>query len=870
MTKNIGKRLLGFVVMMAVALQLFCVGTFDVFALEESEVYSNEALVVDINTDEVLYHKNTNTESVEIASLTKIMTYILTVENIEDLSTLITVPAGTQADIALKGGSNAALKDNYQYTALDLLYGLMLPSGCDAADVLAKYIGEGDYYRFVGMMNEKASELGMEDTVFYSASGLEQDGKNNVSTEEDLYKMAKYAFEVPYFQEIIGTEFYEIEGTYEDVETSGYVRNTNYMMGEYNGAEYYYLYSLGGKTGNTGGAGRCLISFAQKGDLEVVAITLGVPYQHSNYHLTDHKKLFEYVFDEFTENITIDLGSEYKSVDIGDQIQIDPVLSQDTTVTWKSSDESVATVNEYGIVTGKKLGQAKITATTATGNQDYTYVSVGFYNGIDIKYNAGPASNGPDAILGYGKLQWEIVKEYGIDFAIIRAGYASNNNPDYDPYFEVNIENAFANDINVLVSFDGYAKTEAHAIEEAEYLIQYLDDTIEPYLDQLSGPIVYNLYMSKVTNVDTLQMVAHAFQERMAEAGYDVIVELGRTYLSQMDLSTFTDKGMGLYMIYRPYVPDFSTRMSAVNGDTTYEADIWQYRTDAYFGDTGIAKKIIMSALYMDYLTLDTAHGDFDDSVLPEKPVLEVNGSYVYTGEEITADVDGFDETTMNIQGNVATDAGAYVGFVTPKDKWKDGSREAISFTWEIKKAVPQVSVPEVEAKEGTLLKDIELPDNFRWKAGSQKVEEGGTYVAIYTPEDSENYETVEVEVTVGVVKDEQKDDADHKNDNTDNDKEDTSKDDTSKEDASKKDTEQKEEVDATDAELTVTDTVTVEDATEEDDTAAVVTEGAAEAGGGDLTQSAAAMNKALLPIGIVVIIAVILILIGIVRKMKK
>jgi D-alanyl-D-alanine carboxypeptidase len=104
--------------------------------------------------------------------------------------------------------------------------------------------------------------------------------------------LAKYAYGLPFFKEIIATEFYTIIGNKEDLSVEKTVRNTNYMMGEYNGAEYYYPYSLGGKTGNTGEAGRCLISFAKKGELELVAITLGVPNEHSNYHLNDHRKLF--------------------------------------------------------------------------------------------------------------------------------------------------------------------------------------------------------------------------------------------------------------------------------------------------------------------------------------------------------------------------------------------------------------------------------------------------------------------------------------------------------------------------------------------------------------------------------------------------
>lgn len=738
------------------AVVFFCIfgmGNQCVFALENTDIFSNEAIVVNLNTNEILFTKNTKEESVPIASLTKVMTYVVAIENIQDIvNTKIIVPEGTKQDIINKNGSNAGLEDGYEYTALDLLYGLMLPSGCDAADVLAKHISNNDYPKFVEMMNKKALELDMNDTIFYNASGLEEDGKENLSTEQDLYKLAKYAFDLPYFKQIIGTEFYEINGTKEELHDENMVRNTNYMMGEYNGAEYYYQYSLGGKTGNTSGAGRCLISFARKGDLELVTITLGVPNQHSNYHLTDHKKLFEYVFDTYSENVTVDIGSEYKSVGIGEKIQIIPTTSKETTVNWKSSDESVATVNKYGVVTGKKLGQVKITATTSTGNQDYAYVSVGFYNGIDVKYSSGP--NDSNGILGYGKIDWGVFKDYGIDFAIIRAGYALNNKPDSDPYFVTNIKGAIDNNINIMISFDGYASNAEHAENEAEYLIKYLDDNISEYLDEIKLPIVYNLFKSDVTDPETLEEVIFAFKNKMKESGYDIIVELGKSLLEKLDLETITNSDMGLYIIWRPYVPDFTTQMSALKGENRFYADLWSYRTDAYFGDTGVAKKTIMSVMYMDSQNINTSHEKYDDALYPDKPEIEVKKDYIYTGKNIEALVSGFDHNTMEIEGNIEKNAGTYTITIKPKIKWKDGSKDSISTTWKIEKADPEIKLPELEAENGKLLSDIKLPENFCWKNSKEKVDINKTnkFLATYIPKDTNNYNTIDVELIIKIL----------------------------------------------------------------------------------------------------------------------
>ena len=607
------------IVILTILVSIFGFGITNVLALENEEIFSNEAIVVNLKTDEILFSKNTKKESVPIASLTKVMTYVLAVENISDLNTKIIVPAGTKQEITDKGGSNAGLEDGYEYIALDLLYGLMLPSGCDAADVLAKYISNNDYAKFVKMMNEKAVELGMENTIFYNASGLEENGKNSLSTEQDLYKLAKYAYKLPYFKQIIGTEFYTVSGYNEEDVKEKTVRNTNYMMGEYNGAEYYYQYSLGGKTGSMSAAGRCLISFAKKGDLEVVAITLGVPGNTSGYHLTDHRKLFEYVFEKYSKNITIDIGTEYKSVNVGEKIKIVPTTSQKTKVTWSSSDNKVATVDKNGVVTGKKIGQVKITATTSTGNKDYVYVSVGFYNGVDVKYSSGPSDN--NGILGYGKIDWSIFKDYGMDFAVIRAGYALNNVPDSDPYFVTNIKGAIENDIKIMISFDGYATDGECSKKEAEYLIKYLNDSIPEYIDEIELSVIYNLFNSSVSDIDTLTNIILTFKNTMEKEGYDVIVELGKTKLSTLDIEKITNSDIGLYIIWRPTVPNFKTQMYVSNGEEIFYGDLWSYRTDAYFGDEGINKKTVMSLIYM-----DSEHSFYFD-----KPLLKSIKRYIST-----------------------------------------------------------------------------------------------------------------------------------------------------------------------------------------------------------------------------------------------
>ena len=745
------KSILVFLALCMLVAPAFCMSGIRGYAAEAPDVYSNEALVVNVDTDEVLFHKNTNPGNAEIASLTKVMIFVLAVENITDLQTQIVVPIGTKNAVSQQNGSHADLQDGYSYSALDMLYGLMLPSGCDAAKALASYVSGGDYQVAIGMMNAKAKELGMENTIYYSISGLAKDGKNNRSTEQDLYKLAKHAFNLPYFQQIVKTEYYEITGRKNGQVTKHYVQNTNSLIGEYNGAEYYFPYSLGGKTGHSSGAGRCYISFAKKGDLLVAIVTQGVPHQHHHYHFADHRLLLDYVFQKYTENITVEIGSAYKSVGIGEKIQLIPETSEPTNITWHSSDDSVAEVNAYGIVTGKKLGQAKITATTETGNVDYVYVSVGFYNGVDVKYSSGPSDpNGP---LGYGQLDWTPFKDYGIDFAIIRAGYALDNIPKSDPFFVTNVQGALDNKLNVMVSFDGYATNTTQAKEEAEFLVRYLSENIPQHLDRIKLPIVYNLSTCSISNGNTLTNMALTFHSVLKAQGYDVIVEVRNNTFSAAQLKTLTESNIGLYIIKRPYVPDHQTRMLATGGAADYPADLWQYRSDAYFGKTGIAKKIIMSTMYMDAFHIDTVHEKYDESKFPEKPELRVEENYTYTGAPIEATVAGFDPETMEIQGNVATNAGTYTVTVSPKVNWKDGSKDPVSVTWVIGKATPELENLKPEALDGTPLRDISLPSGYQWISPDEAVDKNGEnrFRVIYTPEDTENYLTVEMEITVQV-----------------------------------------------------------------------------------------------------------------------
>lgn len=575
--------------------------SLNVFALEEEDLHSNEVLLVNLDTDEVIFSKNTKDGPVSIASLTKLMTYALTVENIQDLeNTMITVPEGIQATMKAKYASVANLIDGYSYSALDLLYGMMLPSGCDAAEVLATYIGGGDSQNFVDMMNAKAQELGMTNTTFVDSYGIGTADANDISTEQDLYKLIKYVYKLPYFKKIISTEYIDIVGTKDEETDYETMRNTNYLMGEYSGGAYYYPYTIGGKTGSLGSAGKCLITIAVKGDLTVVAITLGVPGQSNStydYNLTDHIKLFDYLFNELTDNITVDIGPVFRSMEVGKQLKIDATTSEETDLVWESSDETVATVDQDGIVTGVSQGQTIITAKTSTGNIAETHVSVNFYNGVHVKYSTGPALDE-----GWDSIDFSILKNKGFDYVVVRAGYGNDTE---DPTFLKNFESAVENEMNIGIWFEGYAKDVESAEAEAANLLAILDKVSENK-DKINLPVFYNMYYSKATNVNDILTCAEAFKKIVEEQGYSVLLELGKTKLSQME--DLDESDMELSVIWRTTPPDYKTDMTV--GEK--EATVWNYKNNAYLGnDNNLGTNASFSLLYMKNQKLTTIHKEY-------------------------------------------------------------------------------------------------------------------------------------------------------------------------------------------------------------------------------------------------------------------
>ena len=259
---------------------------------EEIDITSRIALIYDRASGKILYEKNGNKQT-PMASTTKIMTAIVVLENAKLTDTVtITLKA------ASIGGSRLGLKKNDKITVNDLLYGLMLRSGNDAAVALAIHVG-GSIEGFADMMNEKAAELGLSNSHFIVHHGLDNEG--HYTTAYELAKIADYALKIDKFKEIVGTKVTTIY-------INGYakkINNTNNLLGSVSGV-------YGVKTGFTNGAGRCLVTACKRDDLDIITVIIGA--DTNNIRSKDTIKLIQYAYTEF-EVINIKEIIEEKFID---------------------------------------------------------------------------------------------------------------------------------------------------------------------------------------------------------------------------------------------------------------------------------------------------------------------------------------------------------------------------------------------------------------------------------------------------------------------------------------------------------------------------------------------------------------------------
>ena len=333
------------VVFFLFSLFFFC---YSVYA-NDFDITGEYVTLYNMNEDTLLYSKN-DTKKTSIASLTKMMTTLVAIEEIDNLDKIVTIK---ERDFeGTVGYSKAGFKVGDKVTYLDLLYGIILPSGADAVNaVVNNTLG---YDKFIKKMNETAKRLGMNDTSYANPVG--KDDENNYSTSNDLAKLLKYALKNKTFKTIFTTKNYKtsnginLESTVNRYEN---ILNTNEIKGA--------------KSGFTKDAGRCLASITTLNNVDYLLVVINSSTTSPYNAIKDTITIYDYYNnnygykniindDTFIKEIPVDFSKE-KTYKITGSEDIEKYLKNNTEVTYKYVGSDKVTFNTKK---GSKLGVVKI------------------------------------------------------------------------------------------------------------------------------------------------------------------------------------------------------------------------------------------------------------------------------------------------------------------------------------------------------------------------------------------------------------------------------------------------------------------------------------------------------------------------------
>lgn len=258
---------------------------------------AKSSIVMDLDSGRILYENNAYQERL-IASITKIMTAIIAIEEGN-----LTQKVEIGKEVLSMYGTNIYVEVGEKMRLRDLIYGLLLRSGNDASVVIAKAVG-GSEENFVNMMNKKAQEIGMKDTLFQNPHGLDEETEN-YSTAYDMALLSQYAYQNKTYRNIVSTDKYEIS-----------TGNKTYLWYNRNQLLTSYDYCTGGKNGYTPRAGKTLVTTASKNGLNLTIVTLSDGDSYNN-----HRSIYERVFSRYRRYKIIDknhfdIDSEFVDDDV--------------------------------------------------------------------------------------------------------------------------------------------------------------------------------------------------------------------------------------------------------------------------------------------------------------------------------------------------------------------------------------------------------------------------------------------------------------------------------------------------------------------------------------------------------------------------
>ena len=370
--------------------------------LDAMDVNAAAALLVDPDTGEVLYEKNPHEQRYP-ASITKVMTCLLTLEAVDrgELTLEQTVTASQALHTGIgENASTADIKAGEEIRIIDLLYAALIPSANEACNVLAEAVS-GDVASFVELMNQRAAELGMEDTHFANTHGYHDD--NHYTSAWDIYLMCREAMQYETFRTIVSSLNYTMPATNMHEEPR-IVRSTNALISNFRVFGYLYQYATGIKTGSTPEAGYCLAASATKEDRNLISVVLGCEREPNTtgsdgfIYFDETIRLFDWGFNNFTRQVMLDgtkrdipevavtLGKDTNYVTLEPQGEIEALLPRDVgpenftysiTRNAESVEAPVEKGQQLGAITvsfnGKEYGTLPLVASIAVERDEWLY-----------------------------------------------------------------------------------------------------------------------------------------------------------------------------------------------------------------------------------------------------------------------------------------------------------------------------------------------------------------------------------------------------------------------------------------------------------------------------------------------------------------
>ena len=312
------------------------------------------AILMDASTGRILYEQNAH-EQLAPASTTKILTCLLVLENVDDLSATVTLPA----DFQNVGESSIYLEPGETHTYESLLYALMLRSANDAAQALAIGVA-GSEETFVEMMNARTAELGLQDSHWMNPHGLDEEG--HYSSAYDLAMISYTASQIPFFNDLVATTSYTLP--WENYEYDRTVYNHNQFLDFYEGAD-------GIKTGFTDASGYCLVGSATRDALSLIGVVLNAADNDDHDgHYQAMAKLMDYGFSSYSAKVLGKRGDVVGSVRIsgGKTGSVDVILGDDVTLAVAAEGGSYDPQLTYDI---PKSLSAPVSADESIGTATY-------------------------------------------------------------------------------------------------------------------------------------------------------------------------------------------------------------------------------------------------------------------------------------------------------------------------------------------------------------------------------------------------------------------------------------------------------------------------------------------------------------------